>query len=187
MYNGFFTALILSISILVTWLSSASSKCDHCKFCASVCCQLIGTARLHKTKSYSLQTSLLEQFPVNISYFVILRRHFDHVTYLKSITTWPVITVVFLVRRSMHGGGGGYSDAQVLSVRGDRLPRQQDEAKGAAWVTQSYMSNCNIIITVMSAYKEPAYKELLVIRNWFSFPNPKQETSSLYVNKEHWL
>jgi len=25
--------------------------------------------------------------------------------------------------------------------------------------------------TVKSSYKEPAYKELLVIRNWFSFPN----------------
>ena len=35
------------------------------------------------------------------------------------------------------------------------------------------------IYTVMSAYKEPAYKELLVIRNLFLFPNHYQGTSSL--------
>jgi len=39
-------------------------------------------------------------------------------------------------------------------------------------------------IIVKSTYKEPAYKELPVIRNWFSFPNLYHETSSLYVYKE---
>jgi len=39
-------------------------------------------------------------------------------------------------------------------------------------------------VTVQSAYKEPAYKELLVIRNLFSFHNLYQGTSSLYVYKE---
>jgi len=34
--------------------------------------------------------------------------------------------------------------------------------------------------TVKSAYKEPAYKIILLIRNRFSFPNIYQETSSLY-------
>jgi len=29
--------------------------------------------------------------------------------------------------------------------------------------------------TVKSAYNEPAYKELLLIRNWFSFPNFSKE------------
>jgi len=38
--------------------------------------------------------------------------------------------------------------------------------------------------TVKFAYKEPAYNELPVIRNWFLFPNLKQGTSSLYVYKE---
>jgi len=38
--------------------------------------------------------------------------------------------------------------------------------------------------TVKSAYKEPAYKELPVIRNRFSFPNLYQKTSLLYVYKE---
>ena len=37
---------------------------------------------------------------------------------------------------------------------------------------------------IQSAYKEPTYKELLVIRNWFSFTNIYHETSSLYVYKE---
>jgi len=39
-------------------------------------------------------------------------------------------------------------------------------------------------ITVESAYKESAYKELPVIRNWFYFPNLYQGTSSLHVYKE---
>jgi len=39
------------------------------------------------------------------------------------------------------------------------------------------------ISTVKSACKEPAYKELLVIRNWFSFPNIYQGTIVLDVNK----
>ena len=39
-------------------------------------------------------------------------------------------------------------------------------------------------ITVESAYKEPAYKELPVIRNWFYFPELYQGTSSLHVYKE---
>ena len=43
------------------------------------------------------------------------------------------------------------------------------------------------IHTVKSAYKEPAYKELPVIRNWFLFSNPYQETISLYIYKELWL
>ena len=43
--------------------------------------------------------------------------------------------------------------------------------------------------TVKSAYKEPAYTELAytkltVVRNWFSFPNLYQGTSSLKVYKE---
>ena len=52
-----------------------------------------------------------------------------------------------------------------------------------------FMVWCTFTSTVKSAYKEPAYKELSVIRNWFSFPNLNQETSnqgtsSLYVCKE---
>ena len=39
-------------------------------------------------------------------------------------------------------------------------------------------------ITVKSAYNEPAYKELQIIRNKFAFPNLFQGTSSLYVYKE---
>jgi len=41
-------------------------------------------------------------------------------------------------------------------------------------------------ITVESAYKEPAYKELPVIRNWFYFPELYQGTtcSSLHVYKK---
>jgi len=38
--------------------------------------------------------------------------------------------------------------------------------------------------TVRSAYKEPAYKEMLDIRNWFSFSNLEQGTSTLYIYKE---
>jgi len=38
--------------------------------------------------------------------------------------------------------------------------------------------------TVESAYKEPAYKELPVIRNWFYFPELYQGTRSLHVYKE---
>ena len=40
------------------------------------------------------------------------------------------------------------------------------------------------VYTVKSAYKEPAYKELPVIRNWFAFPNLQQGISSLYDFKE---
>jgi len=36
---------------------------------------------------------------------------------------------------------------------------------------------------VKSTYKEPAYKELPVIRNWILFPNLTQVTSSPYVYK----
>ena len=39
-------------------------------------------------------------------------------------------------------------------------------------------------IKVKSAYKEPAYNELPVIRNWFLFPNLYQGTSLLYIYKE---
>jgi len=35
-----------------------------------------------------------------------------------------------------------------------------------------------------SAYTEPAYKELPIIRKWFYFTNLYQGTSSLYVYKE---
>jgi len=38
--------------------------------------------------------------------------------------------------------------------------------------------------TVKSAYKEPAYKDLPVIRNWITLPNLYEETSSLNVNRE---
>jgi len=38
--------------------------------------------------------------------------------------------------------------------------------------------------TVKSAYKEPAYKELLVVRNWFSLPNLYLGIGSLNVYKE---
>jgi len=43
------------------------------------------------------------------------------------------------------------------------------------------------IISVVSADKDPVYKELPVIRNLFSFPNLKQGTtgSSLYGYTEH--
>jgi len=41
--------------------------------------------------------------------------------------------------------------------------------------------------TVKSPYKEPAYKELLVIRNRFPFPNLYQGTSLLYAYKKCWL
>jgi len=39
-------------------------------------------------------------------------------------------------------------------------------------------------ITVKSAHKEPANKELPVIRNWLLFLNLYQGTSSLYIYKE---
>jgi len=47
-------------------------------------------------------------------------------------------------------------------------------------------NTCDILQhwTVKSTYKEPAYKELPVIRNWFSFPNRYQGNSSLYVDKK---
>ena len=35
-----------------------------------------------------------------------------------------------------------------------------------------------ICITAKSPYKEPAYMELPVIKNWFSFPNQYKETNS---------
>jgi len=38
--------------------------------------------------------------------------------------------------------------------------------------------------TVMCAYKEPAFQELPVITNYFSFSNLKQRTCLLYVYKE---
>jgi len=41
-----------------------------------------------------------------------------------------------------------------------------------------------MLYTVNYVYKEPAYNELHVIRNWFSFPNIHQGTSSLYVYNE---
>ena len=41
--------------------------------------------------------------------------------------------------------------------------------------------------TVNSAYNEPAYKKLLVIRNCCSFPNLYQGTSLFYVYQEHRL
>ena len=38
--------------------------------------------------------------------------------------------------------------------------------------------------TVEFDYKEPTYKELSVIRNWFSFHNLKEGTSLPYAYKE---
>jgi len=67
-------------------------------------------------------------------------------------------------------------------------------AGGAAWhdltdVHSAQIRPCSqrVAGTVKSAYKEPAYKELPVIRNWFSLPNLYQGTtkhSSLYLSKE---
>jgi len=37
---------------------------------------------------------------------------------------------------------------------------------------------------MLHSYEEPANKELPVIMNGFSFPNPYQGTGSLYVYKE---
>jgi len=41
-----------------------------------------------------------------------------------------------------------------------------------------------MIYTAKSVYKEPAYKELPVIRNLHSIPNLNKCTNSLYIYKE---
>jgi len=51
----------------------------------------------------------------------------------------------------------------TLHAGGRRLPQ--------GWST-SCKCSLNYCYTVESFYKEPAYKELLVIRNWFLFPKP---------------
>jgi len=67
------------------------------------------------------------------------------------------------------------------------------------WISHSLQYNVDVnsslklmyqvetLSAVKSTYKEPAYKELLVIRNWFQFLNHYQGTSSIYVYKELWL
>jgi len=52
------------------------------------------------------------------------------------------------------------------------------------WQLKLKKQGVTVTYTVKSAYKEPAYKDLPVIRIWFLFPNLKQETSSPYVYKE---
>jgi len=55
------------------------------------------------------------------------------------------------------------------------------------WCCRYVFSVIVFAFTVESANKEPTYKELPVIRNYFYFPNLYQGTSSLHVYKELWL